>query len=234
MLVASTEIKEGRVDVRSRFSNYGVGIDIAAPGSDVVSTIPGGRYAAKSGTSMASPNAAAVAALIWSQNPSWDMYQVASALRASTDIIDSVNDTQYRGLLGAGRVNSLKSLSYLSRPVVLQSTARVDRFRVGRVLLKLKVKGVLDAAFVNEGVGFYVQSAGEDKDFGSIDDKLLPLKPSKAYSYGTNEIQFNLASLRPGKYQLVGFQISYLTHLVWLLMEMETLLLETTLFMSLE
>ncbi|WP_017586540.1 S8 family serine peptidase [Nocardiopsis ganjiahuensis] len=51
-------------DTLSTFSNYGAIVDIAAPGSCITSTMPGGGYGSMSGTSMASPHAAGGLALL--------------------------------------------------------------------------------------------------------------------------------------------------------------------------
>jgi len=55
------------VAARSSFSNFGSCLDIFAPGSNITSTIPGGGTAVYSGTSMASPHVAGVAAVVLSQ-----------------------------------------------------------------------------------------------------------------------------------------------------------------------
>lgn len=49
---------------KSSFSNYGDWVDICAPGTDILSTVPGNEYATMSGTSMACPHVSGVAALI--------------------------------------------------------------------------------------------------------------------------------------------------------------------------
>lgn len=51
-------------DTRSSFSSTGSTVDLAAPGSSIFSTYPNGGYATMSGTSMASPHVAGVAALV--------------------------------------------------------------------------------------------------------------------------------------------------------------------------
>ncbi|MGN0551160.1 MAG: S8 family serine peptidase, partial [Acutalibacteraceae bacterium] len=48
---------------KAYFSNYGSSVDVAAPGVDILSCLPGGRYARWNGTSMATPHIAAVAAM---------------------------------------------------------------------------------------------------------------------------------------------------------------------------
>jgi subtilisin family serine protease len=51
------------------FSNFGSWVDIAAPGEGITSALPGGVYGTWSGTSMAAPLAAGVAALVRAQSP---------------------------------------------------------------------------------------------------------------------------------------------------------------------
>jgi len=114
VLICSTIADQVNDDLKSDFSNYGSKIHLCAPGgggrAGILSTLLANTYGRMSGTSMASPNAAAAAALIWSHYPDWTRDQVLARLLASADSIDAKNP-RYAGKLGAGRVNTFRALA---------------------------------------------------------------------------------------------------------------------------
>ena len=68
-------------------SNYGPNIDVAAPGVNIYSSIPGDNYAYKSGTSMAAPYISAIAAMIKLNNPELKPLEIENTLKMySVDI----------------------------------------------------------------------------------------------------------------------------------------------------
>jgi serine protease len=97
-------------DKKSSFSSYGTWVDIAAPGRGILSSIPTDLYSNFSGTSMASPLVAACLGFIWSCKPTLTAVQLEALLKATSDNID-IENPNYKGKLGIGRVNLLKAIS---------------------------------------------------------------------------------------------------------------------------
>jgi subtilisin family serine protease len=99
-------------DVAADFSTFNRAVDLSAPGVDTLSTVldaddPSG-YARFSGTSMASPHVAGVAALVWAARPSLDVAELEGVLRAgATDRGDPGRDDHY----GSGEVDALGALA---------------------------------------------------------------------------------------------------------------------------
>jgi membrane-anchored mycosin MYCP len=69
-----------RNNERADFSQAGTFVDIAAPGVDMVSTVPGGGQCVDDGTSFSAPYVAAVAALIEASHPKWTAQQVIARI----------------------------------------------------------------------------------------------------------------------------------------------------------
>jgi subtilisin len=84
-------------------------VEIAAPGVSVNSTVRGGGYAEKSGTSMATPHVAGAAALLKEQHPTWTPAEIRARLRATAIDLGTPGDDPgtgsglldcYRAILG--------------------------------------------------------------------------------------------------------------------------------------
>ncbi|SFW44693.1 S8 family peptidase [Amycolatopsis australiensis] len=120
----------GYAGTKSSFSNYGE-IDVTAPGGDFVQTPPegagpacplsttvfGGRYGSKCGTSMASPHAAGVAALLASKFRGAPPWFIARLLEGEADVVKCASaETECTGpaknnsYYGHGLVNALDAV----------------------------------------------------------------------------------------------------------------------------
>jgi len=112
--VAATD----QTDEKAGFSNWGSWIGVAAPGTQILSTMPtyhvtlndegySPNYDYISGTSAASPHAAGVAALIWSSFPSATRDWVRGQLSFTADDLGSPG---FDVIYGSGRVNARKAV----------------------------------------------------------------------------------------------------------------------------
>jgi thermitase len=107
-LVAVTSID--RYAKKSDFANYGLWVDIAAPGDGIRSTFPKSVYANWSGTSMATPFVSGQAALIHAVYESLGPIGIEKKIRDSAQSLTLQNPI-YVGMLGAGQANACASLS---------------------------------------------------------------------------------------------------------------------------
>jgi len=104
------------------FSNRGPSIDVAAPGQGIWSLALGGQYVERSGTSMAAPHVAGLAAMLLARQPQWSAVQVRAALETTAiDIGPPGRDNRS----GAGVVQvaalALENVAALSMEVALSS-----------------------------------------------------------------------------------------------------------------
>jgi len=114
LAVAATDYSDHRAD----FSNKGPEVDVAAPGVDVLSLYPTwdtpegfAPYVYASGTSMATPHVAGLAALLKSLKPWLTAGEIMNIIRYSAD---DMNATAFPGRddeLGYGRINAERALA---------------------------------------------------------------------------------------------------------------------------
>ena len=91
------------------YSNYGISIDIAAPGSDIVTTVRNNGYGSVSGTSFAAPQVSGVVALMKSQFPELSHHEIKQRLLLSSVDAGPVGvDSDF----GYGIVNTYQALSF--------------------------------------------------------------------------------------------------------------------------
>jgi DNA-binding beta-propeller fold protein YncE len=110
-------------DRRASFSNFGAKVDVSAPGVNIYSSFPDDTYTFLDGTSMASPHAAGVAALIWSRNRTLSHQQVRTILQNTCDNIDAKNPG-FAGKLGKGRVNAFQAVLQTPLPPIQSQVVR--------------------------------------------------------------------------------------------------------------
>ena len=97
-------------DAKASFSNFGPMIDVAAPGVSVASAFKGNTYWSMSGTSMATPHVAGLAALIRSLHPEFTLAEIETAIKSTAlDLGAAGRDNVF----GYGRIQAPLAMTWL-------------------------------------------------------------------------------------------------------------------------
>ncbi|MEU2158544.1 type VII secretion-associated serine protease mycosin [Streptomyces sp. NPDC019396] len=115
-----------RNNERAAFSQSGEFVGIAAPGVDMISTVPGGGHCADNGTSFSAPYVAAVAALIKSKHGTWTQEQIVAQIQQTAERSIAGHDR----LVGWGVVDPVRALTEddkpIEKPVAHEGVTRVE------------------------------------------------------------------------------------------------------------
>ncbi|MEV0256309.1 type VII secretion-associated serine protease mycosin [Streptomyces sp. NPDC050732] len=160
-----------RNNERAAFSQSGDFVDVAAPGVDMISTVPGGGHCADSGTSFAAPYVAALAALIKSKHPTWTPRQITTQIQQTAERSVPGHDR----LVGWGIADPVRALTEdghpLESPTPQEDVIRADaptpaKLHLGETteertarLATYAVVGVVVAVAGLGGVGVAVRDA---------------------------------------------------------------------------
>ena len=99
-------------DAKSSSSTYGYGVDVSAPGTNILSTMPNNTYQNLTGTSMAAPCVSGAAGVVLSYYPTYSAQQICARLKQTADNIYTITANQpYANKLGTGRINLYKALT---------------------------------------------------------------------------------------------------------------------------
>lgn len=155
-------------------SGFGLLVDVFAPGENIWSTASGNEYTDSfSGTSMATPIVAGVAALVRSLRPGWSPRQITQQIRATSDnILLGAGSPSNRPFGFFGRLHAFQALASTQPGLTLQSVSIGAATGVVQdvqpVTLRLAVENVLTSA-QNVSVTLF-----------SLDNKASAFEPSQS------------------------------------------------------
>lgn len=102
-----------RNNERASFSQSGDFVGVAAPGVDMISTVPKGGHCSDNGTSFSAPYVAGVAALIKAEHPGWTAREVVAQIEQTAERSIAGHDR----LVGWGVVDPVRALTEDDHPI---------------------------------------------------------------------------------------------------------------------
>lgn len=179
LAVAATDRRDGRAG----FSCYGKeSVDLAAPGVDIMSSVPGQEYKSYSGTSMATPHVSGVAALVLAAYPEADYTYIRDRILKGVDPIESMTDKVTTG----GRLNAYNAIER-----DFTAPAKITNVRV--------VEAGMDS------VRLSWDAVGDD----GMDGQAKSYKLSLVDENGITVQSMNLAGTEDAEYTLTGLPLNF-------------------------
>jgi type VII secretion-associated serine protease mycosin len=102
-----------RNNERAAFSQSGEFVGVAAPGVDMISTVPKGGHCSDNGTSFSAPYVAGLAALIKAKHPDWTARQIVAQIEQTAERTTAGHDR----LVGWGVVDPVRALTQDEHPL---------------------------------------------------------------------------------------------------------------------
>ncbi|MFD5159076.1 type VII secretion-associated serine protease mycosin [Streptomyces hawaiiensis] len=102
-----------RNNERASFSQSGEFVGVAAPGVDMISTVPKGGHCSDNGTSFSAPYVAGLAALIKAKHPDWTARQIVAQIEQTAERTTAGHDR----LVGWGVVDPVRALTDDEHPI---------------------------------------------------------------------------------------------------------------------
>lgn len=186
----------------SAFSSCGSWVDVAAPGGAITSTYRGSRYEVISGTSMAAPHVAAVAALALEQAGSG--YKAAAMEALVTSTADDLGPRGRDNSYGAGLIDPLAAVDGVSTGAgvtgpPIDRFAGQDRYRTAVAISKATFDPGVPAVFVAAG-NFFADGLTGGPAAAKLRGPLLLIPGSQVPEVVSAEIR----RLKPAKIYLLG------------------------------
>lgn len=207
------------------YSNYGYRLDVLTTGSAIESTSFNNSLTSKSGTSMSTPVASGLAALVKTLHPSWSAERIGTQIRASATSIDGSNtDEVFDSRLGGGSADAfnalntnLPGLKVVSQKFVDADGNKLGLNQPGSVQLELTNLGnttsglELELISLNEGgleIGANTQQLGSIStgDTVSVSFDLTILDEFNLSETPTLRLNFRDQSQNYGDYNIIQYE----------------------------
>jgi subtilisin family serine protease len=211
--IAPSAISVGAIDRHDKMAefsargpsyDYGIKPEVVALGVDVLSSIPGGKKLEASGTSMAAPHVAGVAALVKSLHPEWtpaelkaavittsralqDEVMVVGAGHADPNAASAISTLALPAVLSFGRDDAQQAVWTTTRSVTLRNLSAVTQ------TLTPTIEGLRDGVSVRVTPEVTTLAAGESATVSvelAVTNTLVPAPREGSLSYG-GRIQWN-------------------------------------------